>query len=370
MITAYYILFSLLGMYAMVLSYLAIGFLKSKRFYSEGEKENTPLTIIVCARNEEKNIAKCIKTISQQTYDAQKIQLIVINDASTDNTVNVASAMLKNSEINYKIISNAEQKGKKKSITYAMGFAQHELIISRDADTYTSSFNWLQSISEYFVQTKADMIIGPVAISDNSGSLWALQAIENNILNLMSCGSANLKMPFLCSGANLIFTRSLFERTKGYESHAQIASGDDVLFLEDAKKLGDVKIEYLKSREAIVYTYPSFSFKKLLIQRIRWSSKFTVNKNKFNLFLAVLTTLVNASMLFWLLIGFLVPQIGLLGLIFVGIKLIIDFLLLFLASGFLKNPALGLYVLPIGLIYPIYSCMIAFGAVFLKPKWK
>jgi len=369
MTVVFFILFILLSIYALTLIWLASGFIRTPLFQTETDNV-LPITIIICARNEEKKIGRCLKTIVQQEYDISKIQIIVINDASTDSTAFQAEAVLKNSNVTYKIITNPQQKGKKQSITYAMQFAANELIILRDADTFTYSFTWLQSIAEFYKKNSPDLIIGPVAIADNSGPLWALQAIENNVLSVMNCGSAFYKKPFLANGANLIFTKTIFQKVKGYQNHIQIPSGDDVLFLEDVKKIPGSSIQYLKSIESIVYTYPCLSFKSLIKQKVRWAGKFKVNHNKFNNLMAVLILLINLGWLLSLVYGFLVPQNGKLSLFFVVLKLLIDFLLLFLASRFLKNKGLFWYALPVGCIYPVYACTVAIATFFTKPNWK
>jgi glycosyltransferase involved in cell wall biosynthesis len=351
------------------MAWFAFGFIKTNNFITT-YANHTPLTIIICARNEEKTIGRCLASILKQDYDLAKIELILINDASSDSTVFQAESVLKNSKLNYKIISNPIQKGKKLSISYAISQANNELLVLRDADTFTTSTLWLQNISDFYTSTNSDLIIAPIMIANNYGVLWALQAIETNVLTLISCGSTFFKKPFLCNGANLIFTRSIFEKVNGYSSHIKIASGDDVLFLEDVKKIPNAKINFLKSEQAIVYTYPSFTFKQLLLQKIRWASKFKSNKNKLNLSLALLSFFVNTLWLFCLFYSFLIPQNVEFILFFVIFKLIIDFLLLFLASRFVKNRGLGWLGLPVGCVYPMYVCIVAAASVFMKPKWK
>lgn len=370
MIFLFYILLFLLLSYIGLMTWLSIGFLKLEDFVATEKLEYTPICIVICARNEEKTIARCLKSILQQEYDSKKLQIILINDASTDSTVLQAEAILKNSNVNYKIISNKEQKGKKRSISFAMQFVSHELIALRDCDTYSQSNYWLKSISDFYISKNPDLIIGPVTISDNRGLLWSIQFIENNILTVLNAGSTYFKKPFLCNGANLIFTKSVFEKTNGYQNHLNIKSGDDILFLEDAKKIDGIKIDFLKCKDAIISTYPCLSFKSLINQKIRWASKFKVNSNPLNLTLAVLSITINISWLFCLFYGFLMPQNANLSLIFVVLKLFIDFLLLFLASRFVKNKVIGWYALPIGFIYPIYSCIIAIASFFVEPKWK
>lgn len=364
-----YSLFILLFLYTLLLLWLAVGFLRSRYFKSKEKKLQVPLTIIMCARNEEKNISICLNSLLKQDYALSKVQLLLINDASHDQTVSRAEAILRKSGLNYKIISNAEQKGKKESITSAMPFAVNELIVMRDADTFTLSSKWLQSISDFYQQNNSDLIIAPVAIANNSGLLWALQAIENNVLTVLGSGAAYFKKPFLCNGANLIFTKTLFKKTGGYSSHINIASGDDIFFLEDAKKVEGSRIHYLKAPEALVYTYPCYSFKTLLHQKIRWASKFKTNTNKLNFTLSVLSVFVNLA---WLVCFACIYMPGYKEacLLFIVFKLLIDNLLLFLASGFIKNKGILWYSLPVGCIYPIYACIVGASSLFVKPGWK
>ena len=366
----FYSFILLLIVYFIFLIYFSIGFVKTETYFLVKDFDDEFLTIIICARNEEKYIAHCLNSIIKQDYDPKKINLILINDASTDNTVKHAEFILKKSKLNYKIISNAQQKGKKHSITYAMQFASTELIVMRDADTFTTSTVWLKTISNFYTETQSALLIAPIALANNSSLLWALQAIENNVLAVLACGSSYFKKAFLCNGANLAFTKSIFEKVNGYSNHINIASGDDVLFLQDLKKIEGIKINYLKSESALVYTYPAFSFSKLINQKVRWAGKFKNNNNKLNLILAILSFLVNGFWLFSFIYGFLVPLKSQLGLFFILFKLLIDTLLLFLASRFLKNRSLIWYVFPVGCIYPLYACAVAVASFFMKPKWK
>lgn len=335
------------------------------------EKDCTsPVSIIVCARNEEKTIARCLLTIIQQDYPKNLIEIIVVNDASTDNTIEIAEKILKHHSINHQLITNPIKEGKKKSITQAIKKANYEIIITRDADTFTNSKIWLSTIVNFHIQNNKNFVIAPVMISDNSGLLWALQAIETNSLTLISIAFSKIKAPFLCSGANLLFTKTLFNQVNGYFSHINVESGDDVLFLEDVKKKNINTIGFLKNKSSIVYTYPQNTFFKLLAQRSRWANKFKVNPNKINLLLGAFVFCVNAIWIFAFIQAFFVLKYHHLGLFFIFLKLIIDSLLLFLASSFVNNKNLIWYFLPVGLIYPFYVCIITITSVFLKPKWK
>ncbi|MDI1355279.1 MAG: glycosyltransferase [bacterium] len=360
--------FLLLFVYGVILLWLARGFSKTSCEKFTGAA-NLPLTLIVCARNEEKSIATCIRGILQQDYALQFIQFILVNDASTDATRLLAEKELQQSGIDYTILNNSEHLGKKKSITSAISLAKHELLVMRDADTFTASSNWLSSLVTFYLHHTSDLIIAPLKLADASGVLWALQAIENNVLSLMAAGSAYYQKPFLCNGANMAFKKSVFQKVGGFARHAQIPSGDDVLFMEDVKKIAGSKIDYLKCEESIVSTYSQTSFGPLLRQKVRWASKFKSNQNKLNRLLALLSVLVNVFFLIalWqLLMGTGAQRESAL---FVVFKLVIDFLLLFLASSSIKNKHVWWYVIPISFLYPFYAGIIALLSVIATPKW-
>lgn len=364
------LLFILLFFYILLFYWLSIGFFKTDFFYTKANFKDTSVTIIICARNEENKIKNCLNSIINQDYLLEKIELLFINDASIDRTGELAESILQNSNINFRIISNLEQKGKKQSITEAMLFANNELIVMRDADTFTLSKKWLQTISDFYQSFNSDFIIGPITIANNYSMLWAIQALENNILSLVSCGSVFYNKAFLCNGANLIFKKSIFEKTNGYESHINFNSGDDILFMEDVKKIHNIKIDYLKSEEAIVYTYPCFSIKELLKQKIRWASKYKINQNKLNLYLSILILTINLGWIMCFFIVFFKEEYKLFALLFIFLKLIIDFLLLFLSLSFIKTNKLIWFSLPVGFIYSFYTLMVGIGTLFIKPKWK
>lgn len=363
-----FIIYPLLGLYLALSIIGAIGFFLTRGSKKSGSTLNPKISIIICARNEEKNITFCLHSIIAQNYDPNNFELILIDDNSGDKTVSVAHNILKNARFKYKILSNETHHGKKQSIRRAISEAQYPLIVTRDADTFTVSASWLQSIAEHYRQTKADLIIGPVSIANHSGLIWALQAVENNVLSIFSAGSAFYKRAFLCSGANLIFTKEIFEKTGSYASHIQIPSGDDVLLLEEVKKING-KISFLKSKSAIVLTYPCLQFSDLIRQKVRWASKYKVNPNPFNMLSAALILLTNLSFLFAVTaLPFVTAKLPL--QLFTLLKLLIDILLLFLASTFIKNKNLLWFGLPVAIIYPVYACIVGIASFIVKPKWK
>jgi poly-beta-1,6-N-acetyl-D-glucosamine synthase len=363
-------LFAVLVFYAGLLIFFAYGYLKTPVYRSTPYQSDLSVSIIICARNEAKRLPLCLKSLLAQNFNKQDLQLIVVNDASSDETKNIAQSILEASGLEFLILSNNRQLGKKASITKAIAHARHHLILTRDADTFTLSQTWLQEMMQFKREGNYDLIIGPVNIANSKGLLWALQCIENRVLSILTAGSAYFKKPLFCSGANLLFTKTIFEKANGYESHSTIASGDDVLFMEDVKKIKGTRIAFLKSKEALVYTYPQFQLPGLLHQKVRWAQKYKHNPNTLNLLLSLLTFSVNALWIFAFIAYFLFPPHHTYFLVFVIIKLLPELFLLFLSRRFMSNKHLFWYALAVALVYPFYAVGIAFLSLFLQPKWK
>jgi poly-beta-1,6-N-acetyl-D-glucosamine synthase len=240
--------------------------------------------------------------------------------------------------------------------------------VLRDADTFTKSSLWLKTLCDMNQASGADLIIGPVDVAPVKGLLGSLQAMEMMVLNLLSCGSARHGLPFLSSGANLSFTKGIFNKVGGYARHAHLESGDDIFFLEDVKKVSNNGIAYLKSKAAIVYTYPETTLPALFSQRVRWASKLRQNRNVLNFVIATLVFLVNLTFLVALLA--LPTGVRIFALLYMVVKYLVDLSILGVARTFAGSSRTLLYSLPLAFIYPIYTLAIAAGVMFTKPVWK
>lgn len=371
MIVVKFIAIICLWAYSGLMLYALIGFLKTRFFSPNPHHTNyTRVTIIVCARNESETVAACIKSIADQNFDKKLLDFVFVNDASADNTLELAERELSQSGIPFEIINFLEQKGKKQGITEAIQKSKGDFIIVRDADTYTTSNLWLKSIVDFHELNKKQFIIAPVFYQNKNGLLNQLQFTENIALNVITAGFSYFNKAFLCSGANLAFTKQLFLKCGGYSSHAHIASGDDVLFLEDVKRADPETIAYIKQSDAGVITFPEKNLPNLLKQKTRWASKFDKNPNKTNAFVAFLVFFTHFFAVFYVLMPFCRNHFPTFGIFFILSRFLIDYLLLFLASRYFKQSLKWPWLLPLSLVYSVYVLIIGFLSLTVKPKWK
>ena len=158
--------------YSVLIIYYRRSWLQVKVFDAvpAGLLEDTPfITVIIAARNEEKNIGNCIESIIKQTYPANLFEVIIVDDHSIDSTAAIANSFNQN---NIRVINLNDFTGnknlnsyKKKAVETAIGFAKGNLIVTTDADCVVQP-QWLHAIASYYEKTAAVFIAAPVVYND------------------------------------------------------------------------------------------------------------------------------------------------------------------------------------------------------------
>lgn len=328
------------------------------------------ISIVVSFKNEEKNLKEFISEIVKQQYPKDKFELIMIDDCSDDQSYHIAKQQLSSSNITYQLHKQETHKGKKHNLDLAIQKTNGEIIVTTDADVVSRNAQWLNTINSYFSHQKTDLLIMPIDYVDSETTLGFFQILENIALTAYTAGFAGINKPFLCNGANLAFSKQSFETINGYQSHAHVSSGEDVFLLEDIKKLKGSNIQYGLSKELIAYTKTQSSLKDLFNQRVRWAYKAKYNSNLLNSGLGLLIILSNLVFLAWFVAlakqSVFTPYLS----IFATAKIFFDFLLLLLASVFLRRTKFLSGLIFFESIYWLYALIIGTCSLFWKPNWK
>jgi len=112
----------LILVYAIVLIVYLIGFLRSDERGAIDHEQRTFFSIVIAARNEEKTIIDCLNSILNQAYPISKYEILISDDASSDQTVLLVKEFIKNNAFcSIQLIeSNGVHEGKKKSLKRAV----------------------------------------------------------------------------------------------------------------------------------------------------------------------------------------------------------------------------------------------------------
>jgi len=325
------------------------------------------ITVIIAARNEEKNIAACLQSIARQEFPGELLEVIVVNDHSEDRTLEIATSFLKENFIHWKLIELEKgEAGKKTALTKAIEQSTGTIIVTRDADTVSENKNWLNEISFCFETNDCDLLIMPVLLSGPNSFTVSFQKYENLAIAFLGLGMARNHLPIVCSGANLAYKKDAFLKLDPYKDNLKVPSGDDMFLLKAAWKK-KLKIEAIANP---VSTPAEKTLKTALGQRLRWASK-SAKISIWPVFMSGLTLFAGNIACLVALIGLVIGTSYLpFGLFTLALKLIIDFLLLFLSARMFSTKFNPAWYLPAFVFNLVYMPVLTLVSFFVKPKWK
>ncbi|MBP6001583.1 MAG: glycosyltransferase [Flavobacterium sp.] len=241
--------------------------------FSFAKKQNIspkklPISIIICAKNEEENIKKYFPLIVSQNYPDYEI--VLIDDASSDETLELFESYEKQ-YANVKLVkvqnNEAFWGNKKFALTLGIKAAKNEYLVFTDADCYPVSTDWLLQISSQFTKEKT-IVLG----------YGAYEKVKNSFLNkiirfdalltaIQYFSWAKLGKPYMGIGRNLAYKKSEFFNVRGFMDHMKVRAGDDDLFINQAATASNTEI--LFSANSFTYTEAKSNFKDWVQQKRR-----------------------------------------------------------------------------------------------------
>lgn len=366
MIIAEYIVFIVTASYSLTILLLAVGWFKTKRIKEYDISNPIPVSIVVACRNEEKNIGNLLGSLCTQNYSKKYTEIIIVDDHSEDNTRNIVSAWIKKHP-NIRLLDlpkNAQ--GKKKAVATGVEAARSEVILTTDADC-TMNSNWLSAMVSYYIENKPVLLSGPVTFQETSNVFHQVQNLEFLSLVGSGAGAIGINKPIMNNGANMLFQKGIYSETSLNE---QLASGDDIFLLLNAKKKNKKAVYFIKSYDAIVRTNACVSISDFFNQRIRWTSKSKTYRDFDIVFTSINVALINISVL-TLFVFSILNHSALIWLVYILIaKTVFDLLLLIPVTSFFKQKKLLAYFIPMQLIYPFYIVTTFIFGMIGKFWWK
>ncbi len=195
------------------------------------DKKSTPVSVLIACRNEEENLEVLVPKLLLQ--DHPDFEIVLVNDASTDNTLTILENFSKEIEC-VRVLSIPKtdfyQGNKKNALTQAIKLAKNEHLLFTDADCIPSSNSWISEMASGFTDEK-QLILGYGGYEKNTGLLNKLIRYETLLTAWQYFSYAIIGKPYMGVGRNIAYTKSLFNEAGGFQSHQDFRSGDDDLFV-------------------------------------------------------------------------------------------------------------------------------------------
>ncbi|MCG8307153.1 MAG: glycosyltransferase [Cytophagales bacterium] len=332
------------------------------------------ISVLVAVRNEEKNIANLLKSLSCQLLPKDKYEVIIINDRSEDKTVKIVREFCDSDKLNVRLLNSDYPDGapfspKKYALSLGIERAKGTIIVTTDGDC-RSGKNWLRAMVTPFQNIQTMFVSGPVVLDGPSKLFYKLQSIE--FASLVGSGGAliNLGYPLMCNGANIAFRKSVFEEVRGYEGNMENASGDDVFLMQKIHRTYQRSIVFAKDPDAIVSTSPQKNLKSLIAQRRRWASKWNRHLLHLSWILPLFLFTHYLSMFAAIVLLFVNSNVILEITSLILIKTLFDFIFLKKVMFFCKLRLDTMHFFICELLYPAYAVFFGVISQFGIYQWK
>ncbi len=266
----------------------------------------TPISVIVCAKNEAENLERFIPAILKQNYP--DFEVVIINDASTDNTLEIIKHFQnKDSRVKLVDVQNNEAFwGKKKyALTLGIKKALNPYLLFTDADCAPETDLWIENMTSHFQEEKSIILGYGGYFKEKFSLLNKLIRFETLFTAIQYFSYAKLGIPYMGVGRNLAYTTSEFYAQNGFATHLHVRSGDDDLFVNQAATNDNTAICF--NKEAITRSIPNLTFRGWYNQKRRHVSTARLYKP---LHQFLLGTFFVTQLFFWVLvIGLLLFQV-------------------------------------------------------------
>ena len=341
-----------------------------EKFFTFNNKNNVKASVLIAARNEEKNIGNLLKSLYNQTFSKELFEVIIIDDHSEDETISVVENFLKeHKDINLKFFK-AEKEGKKYAISQALHLAENELILVTDADCFLKE-TWIESIVNFYKEENCNMILAPVLLSPAGTFFEMIQVLEHLSLIGSTAGSAAIGFPVMCNGANMAYERLVALEIEKQRKDFNIPSGDDMFLMEYfIKNYGAENVKFLLSKTAIVKTNTCKNISEFFRQRRRWVSKTKSYTSWKILSTAFVVLFFNLSIISLLVSALFSPTLLIPYFLLTFLKFLIDYPLLRNITTFMNQKNLLIWTLPLEFVYPFYAVFTAISGMLINVKWK
>lgn len=239
-----------------------IGYLKRKPIKKISEVSKLPIvTIIVPAWNEEKGIGMTIESLQKLKYPRNKLEILVVDDGSSDNTYKEA---LKYQNDIVKVFRKEQNGGKFTALNYGIERAKGEIIFSSDADKLNVSPNSLIDMVRPFEDENVMCVSPSMSVNDSKNILSRVQQVEYLLGVFLRHALASINSVSVTPGAFSAYRKTFFDKYGGFKR----AHLTEDMEMSMRIQLNNYKI--VNVPEAVVTTEAPNKFIPLLKQRRRW----------------------------------------------------------------------------------------------------
>ena len=250
------------------------------------------VVVIVAARDEEAVLGRCLGALLAQDYPADRLQIVVADDHSTDGTAAVVRRYARagaplvavggeaaedeapetRPHVRYLRVPDPEGplQGKAWALHNAIGATASDLVLVTDADCAPIP-TWVRTTAARFEDRAAGVVCGLAQIRPRPDRAFdRVQVLDWSLLIGAVSALAEAGVPATGMGNNMGFRRAAYEAVGGYPALPVSVTEDFVLVRAVAERT-PWRVRFLLDPEALVWTLPIDGVRATYVQRRRWA---------------------------------------------------------------------------------------------------
>ncbi|RRJ91172.1 glycosyltransferase family 2 protein [Paenimyroides tangerinum] len=221
------------------------------------------VTVLVPGHNEGKHLFKLVQSMNRQTYT--NLELVVVDDGSTDDTAIIASSFEKSGLIDV-FLSAAVRGGKASAANLGLRYSKGKYVVHLDADSSLESDAIEKILIPFYRYENVGGVGGNLVVRNGEESLTTMMQFLEYLqtISVSRIVLSKLKIYKIISGAFGAFPRHVLNRVGGWDIGPGL-DGDITV------KIRKIDYRILFEEEAICRTHAPVTWKALTKQRLRWS---------------------------------------------------------------------------------------------------
>lgn len=260
---------ALVLVYFPAMSLLALGFHRLARSTRLEDSRCVPVSVVVSARNEARDLPRCIASLLSLDYPPTLLQIVLVDDHSDDATGNIVDAAAARHPrvlaLHAATLSPNGLEAKARGIAHGFARATGEWVFITDADAAVHP-QWIRHLLGR--ATPDTGMVGGSLTVEASGTVGILECVSWAFSQLFSLGLAGWGVPFACLGPNMAIRRSVYEEAGGLEGATFRVAEDLALFAMVARRR--MSVQSYADPETTATLRPVPSVRHLVSQQRRW----------------------------------------------------------------------------------------------------
>lgn len=255
--------------YPAVLAVLGLGLSRLRRSHPVGDTDAPSVSVVVTARNEARDLPRCLASLAALEYPPDRLQLVLVNDRSTDATGALIDAFASSQPhalaLHTERLPDNGLEAKARGLAHGMAHATGEWILITDADAAVPP-GWAGHLMGL---AGRDAVMVGGGISVRPSPWWGrIEGAMQHYLLAYGHAAAGWGVPFTCIGPNMGIRRDAYEAAGGLAA-ARLYVAEDLALFDIARRDGR-PIRLAADRPTTVEVVPVPRPTLLISQLRRW----------------------------------------------------------------------------------------------------